>query len=146
MGQHWLVIFEPNLLGKQRFLSQPTSIVEREQTKWPTAAPVTQWRTAYSATSSVARPQRPRSDLFPELHLFLSPIFLPLLTSPHHGSIKPPPFRCWGFLPQNLMLRFTWKSKGLKSHPSFSSLNGRRSIVLVCILFIVVSPWGLKML
>lgn len=42
-----------------------------------TAARVTQWQTAYSATSSVAAPQGPGSDLFPELHLS-HPLFLPL--------------------------------------------------------------------
>ena len=37
-----------------------------------TAARVAQWQTAYSATSSVAAPQGPGSDLFPVLHLSLS--------------------------------------------------------------------------
>lgn len=41
-----------------------------------TAAQVTQWQTAYSATSSVAAPQGPGSDLFPELHpFFFHPLF-----------------------------------------------------------------------
>lgn len=47
--------------------------------EWTTAARVTQWQTAYSATSSVAAPQGPGSDLFPELHLSLSLPLLPLL-------------------------------------------------------------------
>lgn len=41
-----------------------------------TAARATQWQTTYSTTSSVAAPQGPGSDLFPELHLsLLTPSF-----------------------------------------------------------------------
>lgn len=58
-----------------------------------TAARVTQWRTAYSATSSVARPQGPGSDLFPELHFSLSLHLIPFL-SHLSASLSPSSLSC----------------------------------------------------
>lgn len=66
------------------------------------AARVAQWQTTYSTTSSVAAPQGPGSDLFPELHLsLLTSSFFPLswlslsfLLTFTTTTTPPPPFSC----------------------------------------------------
>lgn len=98
MGQHWLVIFEPNLLGKQRFLSQPTSIVEFEQTKWP------QQLQSHNDGQLIqllhlSQVPRDRALIFSQSSISSStPIFPLLLISPHHNSTQLLPLQRRGFL------------------------------------------------
>lgn len=83
MGKHRLAIFGAKSCGKTEISLSAFLHCWVWTNEMTTAAQVTQWRTAYSATSSVARPQGLGSDLFPELHfsfsLGLSP-FLPYLS------------------------------------------------------------------
>lgn len=83
MGKHRLAIFGAKSCGKTENSLSAFLHCWVWTNEMTTAARVTQWQTAYSATSSVARPQGLGSDLFPELHfslsLSLSP-FLPYLS------------------------------------------------------------------
>lgn len=101
-GQHWLVIFGAKSCGKTAISLSAILHCWVWTNEMTTAARVAQWQTAYSATSSVAGPQGPGSDLFPELHLSLSltlsppssaslyecPTPLSRLKSLRHDSIK----------------------------------------------------------
>lgn len=156
MGEHWLAIFGAKSCGKTEI--SPSAFLHcwvwtNEMT---TAARVTQWRTAYSATSSVARPQGLGSDLFPELHFSLWLGLSPLL--PHLSvSLNPSSLFCsypetsFIELPFFCMLLTVWGSS-VRVRPSATELispillNRCWHIVFVCILFIVASPWGLKTL
>lgn len=72
MGKHRLAIFGAKSCGKTEISLSAFLHCWVWTNEMTTAARVTQWRTAYSATSSVARPQGLGSDLFPELHFSLS--------------------------------------------------------------------------
>lgn len=145
-----------NLVGKQRFLSQPSSIVGSEQTKWP-QQPKSHNDRQLIQLLHLSQVPRDHALIFSQssislFHLFFLPLhptlsLLYLRLSKCLHNMTPPNFfsdinRHVFIIQMEVCGR---KAKPLK-HFTFLALNRCWSVVFVCILFIVTSPWGLKTL
>lgn len=143
-------------MGKQRFLPQPSSIVEFEQTKWP-QQPESHNDGQLIQLLHLSHVPRDWALIFSQSSISLFGLVFRLffLISLFHSILrlcsvhirKPALSNC----PFFFMLLTVWGSS-VRVRPSATELispillNRCWHIVFVCILFIVASPWGLKTL